>query len=222
MKRFLFSALTLGLVVSGQANAGIVFNLPGTHTGDLGTSQSFTSTPGGYTLTAYGYSSTLSNSDQTLTLGAATDLYGKTDGPAETGLGIANDPTHDHEIWPQSTVKLDLTSIFSKYPTEDVTLTVGSVQNGEGFAVFGGSSGPFNYIGSLTGHSNINSVYTFDVTASQVAQSGDMLYLTATSSNVVLETVTVASVPEPGTFALMFTGLAALTGFGWYRRRKLA
>ena len=46
--------------------------------------------------------------------------------------------------------------------------------------------------------------------------------LTAISNNVVLETVTVASVPEPGTLAMMFTGMTAITGFGWYRRRKVA
>ena len=222
MKRFLFSALAVGLMFSGQAKADIVFNLPGTHTGPLGTSQSFTSTPSGYTLTAYGFNSTLSNSNQTLTLGTATNLYGKNDGPGETGLGINNDPAGDHEIWPRSTVKLDLTSIFSTYPTEAVTLTVGSVQNGEGFAVFGGSSSPSSFLGSVTGNSDSQDVYTFTVTASQVAASGDKLYLTATSNNVVLETVDVASVPEPSTFALMFTGIAAFTAFGWYRRRKAA
>jgi PEP-CTERM motif len=222
MKRFVFSALAIALIFSGQAKADIVFNLPGTHTGTLGTSQSFTSTPSGYTLTAYGFNSTLSNSNHTLTLGTATDLYGKTGGGGETGLGIANDPTRDHEIYPRSTVKIDLTSVFSTYPTEAVTLTVGSVQNGEGFAVFGGSSSPSNYIGSVTSNSNSNDVFTFNVTASQVAASGDKLYLTATSNNVVLETVTVASVPEPGTFGLMFTGIAAITGYGWLRRRKAA
>ena len=140
MKHLLFSALAVGLVLSGQAKAEIVFSLPGSHTGTLGTSQSFTSTPAGYTLAASGYTSSLSNSNQTLTLGAGTDLYGKTSGPGETGLGIANDPTHDHEIWNASAVKLDFTSIFSTYPVEAVTLTVGSVQNGEGFAVFGAST----------------------------------------------------------------------------------
>jgi hypothetical protein len=222
MKRFVFSALAVGLMFSGQAKADIVFNLPGTHTGPLGTSQSFTSTPSGYTLTAYGFNSTLSNSNHTLTLGTATELYGKTGPPDEIGLGIANDPTGDHEIYNRSTVKLDFSSIFSTYPTEAVTLTVGSVQSGEGFAVFGGSSGPSSFLGSVTGNSSSNAIYTFTVSASQVAASGDMLYLTATSNNVVLETVDVASVPEPSTFALMFTGIAAFTGFGWYRRRKAA
>jgi PEP-CTERM motif len=219
--RHSFPFLVLGalLLFVAPARADIVYTLaPSSFHGPLGTSQAYTAS--GYTIETYGFNSALSNSNQTLTLGTSTDLFAKFSGvgSGETGLGIKNDPTGDDEITTTSTVKLDLSSI----PFSPITFSIGSMQNGEGFAIFGGASNPTNFLGSVTGNSNAQSIYTFGVTAAQDSANGGVFYVTAISDNVLLDSVNVAAVPEPTSITLALTGLGTLAGFGWLRLRKKA
>ncbi len=230
VNRVLYIAAAAVLLMVEPVRADILWNLPGAHTGTLGTSQSFTSVSGGYDLTAYGYTSTeqTSTPPQSLTLTGPTDLYGKNGGSGETGVGIASDT--QHEVNTTSAVALDLSKSY-KPGDGNVTITIGSVQNTEGFAVFGGSlpvttptlGAPYkltDYLGQVTNNGSNNTVYTFTVTANEMATANDVLYVTATSHNVVIESINIASVPEPGTITMLLTGLASVTGLGWYRRRK--
>jgi hypothetical protein len=209
-----FLALAASLALAGPTKADVVLSFPASHTGLLGTEQDFSL--GSSTVKAYGFNSVLNGA--ILTLHSATALYGKTGSPDETGLGIANDPTGDHEITPYSTIKLDLTSYFSSHPVVPVTITIGSVQSGEGFAIFGGSGGPTTELYQKNG-SGPQATYSFTATASQVVSSGETFYVTATWNNVLLEGVNVA-VPEPGSFTLALTGLTAMAGIAWRRRRN--
>jgi PEP-CTERM motif len=214
---FSLFALAAVFLLGEPARADYLFTFPGASTGLLGTEHDFTSGPA--TIKSYGLVSSLSGS--TLTLGAATNLYGKTGGGDETGLGVANDPSGDNEITTKSTIKLDLSAFFATHPILPVTISIGSVQNGEGFAIFGGSASPTTELYHLTGNSG-QSIYAFTATASQVSSSGGVFYVTATSNNVLLDTVSLASVPEPGSITLALTGLGTLAVLAWHRRRKTA
>jgi hypothetical protein len=214
-------ALAAALSSAATARAGIVYTFASSSFhGQLGTEQDYTSD--GYLLKAYGFNSTL-HSGPTLNLGTATDLYAKyTSGdPGETGLGIASDPTHDHEITTTTTVKVDMSALSAANGDAPVTFTIGSVQSGEGFDIFGGSSGPGSFLGSVTGSGGTD-VYTFTATSAQVASSGGVFYVTATDNNVLLNTISTASVPEPSSIILTMTGLAMVAGLGRLRRRTRA
>ncbi len=231
VNRVLFIAAAAVLLMIEPVHADIVWTLPGSYTGNpLATSYTFTQS--GNDLTAYGYNSTatISSMPESLLLTGTTDLSAKNGGIGETGVGIQSDS--QKEINTTSTVALDLSSSYSS-AYGDVTITIGSVQKNEGFAVFGGSlptstpttGSPYklsDYLGQFTNSGSSNVVYTFIVTPTEMAAAKDVLYVTAASGNVVIQTVAMSSVPEPGTLTMLFTGLASATGLGWYRRRKAA
>lgn len=231
VNRILFLALAALLLMIEPVRADIVWTLPGNYTGHpLVTSYTFSSN-GGYDLTAYGYTvyPATSPTSRTLTLTGTADLSSKKDGAGETGVGIAG--TTDNEIGVNHAVALDLGSSYSN-AYGNVTITVGSVQNSEGFAVFGGllpsskpsTGSPYeltNYLGQVTSDGSTN-VYTFTVTPTEMATAHDVLYVSAIKGNVVIESINAASVPEPGTLSLLLTGLASAAGLGCYRRRRVA
>ncbi len=231
VNRALFIAAAAVFLMIEPVRADIVWSLPGSYTGNPSVT-SYTFTQSGNDLTAHGYTSTaqLSNTPESLSLTGTTDLSAKNGGTGETGVGIQSDS--QHEINTTSSVALDLSSSYSN-AYGDVTITIGSVQKNEGFAVFGGSlpistpttGSPYkltDYLGQFTNSGSSNAVYTFIVTPTEMAAAKDILYVTAVSGNVVIESVAMSSVPEPGTLTMLFTGLASATGLGWYRRRKAA
>ena len=226
MKRLLsFFALSGVLAVAAPARADIIYTFASSSfNGTLGTSQAYTS--GGYTIETYGFNSTLGGTSptQTLTLGTATDLFAKYSGvgSGETGLGINSDPTGDHEITTTTAIEVNMASVLAANPNSPVTLTIGSVQRNEGYAVFGGSASPTTELGSFTNTNGSGSQFTFTITAAEAATSGGVFYVTATSGNVLLDTIDVAAVPEPATLTLALTGLGFAGGFGWIRRRRSA
>ncbi len=221
MKRFLaLISLSATLALAAPARADILYTFANsTFNGRKGTEQDYTA--GTYTIKTYGYNSTYTASPKTLTLGSATRLYAKyTAGdPGETGLGINSDPTGNHEITTNTSVKLDMTSVLSANPNSSVTFTIGSVQSGEGFAIFGGSTSPSDFIYQKTG-SGSTTVYEYTITAAQAAAAGDVFYVTATHNNVLINTVDVAAVPEPSSAILSIMGLGFLGGVRWLRKRS--
>lgn len=228
MKRFLSAVALTGLLAwSAPARADIVYTFAtATFNGQLGTEQTYGS--GADAINTYGFKSTLS-SGSTLTLGDSTDLYAKYNGVnnSETGLGINNDPTGNHEITTTSAIEVNMSSVLAANPNSSVTFTIGSIQTGEGFALFGGplttDSKTTNELRQYTNSSNPSTQDTVTITAAQAAASGDIFYVTATSGNVLLDTVSVASaVPEPAALTMALTGLGIVGGFGWIRRRRSA
>ena len=225
MKRILsLVALSGALALAAPARADIIYTFAtASFNGTLGTSQTYGL--GSDQINTYGYTSALS-AGPTLTIGAATDLYAKYSGvgASETGLGINNDPTGNHEITTTSTIAINMSTVLAANPTSNVTFTIGSVQNTEGFALFGGplngSSATSDELYHFTNTSNSPTQFSFTITAAQAAASGDVFYLTATHNNVLLDTIDVASVPEPATITLALTGVAFVGGFGWLRRRS--
>jgi PEP-CTERM motif len=152
-----------------------------------------TFTAGATTLIAYGFSDN--------GLGNATALFFKNGSGDENGLGLANGGS-DHEIGGKGFIQFTGTGIGS--------ITVGSVQSGETWVLYGSSTlgdrGTSLKTGTTDGVVTLPGSWTYYSLAA--GQSGDVLLDSATTA-----------VPEPGTTSLLMTmGLVGLFAFG---RRKL-
>src|SRR5262245_41524989 len=117
---FLTAMAFLGIVAAAQADpVTINFQAPTPNT-DVGPTADFT--VNGITVRAHGFT----------TGGSPTDLFSKfTSGdPTETGLGINNDPSGEHEIYPGTFIQIQLLTPLPP-GTAYSLLVVGSVQSGE-------------------------------------------------------------------------------------------
>ncbi len=176
------------LAATAWANTDpITFNFD-SPTGVLGTSQTYTA--GGFTLTAYGFSSA----------NTPTDLYGKNAGGDQMGLGIADLP--QHEIGGSAFVQVNLTPLLAQFTSG--MLSISSVQPGENYDIWLSSS-----LGVLGTEIITNG--TLDNTPFPINFSTGMPYLgvsAGTSGNVLLSTLSVtATTPEPATLSLFGIGL---------------
>ena len=216
VNRALFAAavtVSAGLGSLAPANAATEtwnFNSP---TGTLGTTQPYLSTPDGISITAAGFIT----GPTFATLATPVLLFGKNDAGDEAGVGIAADPSGDHEIFgnpnpgPGDVVRITV-------PT-GVTLTsftMGSVQTGEGWALYGTHDAA-----GLTGYALITSGTT-DGTFS-LPTGFTAFYFAATSGNVLLDAVAgTSTVPLPGALPLFVTGLGLMGLLRMRRKRSVA
>jgi len=148
-----------------------------------------------------------------LTAGGATNLYAKSQGSGETGLGTTSDPSGEHEIVTSNFIQLTLPTTPA---TAFLMISLASVQTGESAQVFftttPGTLTGATLIGTVTGHDGT-------VTIPLSSQTG-FIDITAGAGNVLLGSATVSTgtVPDGGaTVSLLgcaLIGLAAL-------RRKL-
>lgn len=141
MKKGLLSAalVLLGVAITpAQANT-YTFGWVTTLNANTNLGLSYALTSGSITLTAYGLTV---NAGVTNAATAGPDLYAKNDGAGETGLGMTNDPGKDNEISAQLNdgIQIDFSNAIKNAPNANVTLSIGSVQSGEGWALYGSNT----------------------------------------------------------------------------------
>jgi hypothetical protein len=206
------------LAVATGANAATVFNFgtiadtAGHTSGDLGATATYTI--GGLSVFAAAFGPNLPT-------GALDHLYGKNLGGDETGLGMTNDPTGQHEIYYQKgfvqlsfSHNVNLNAIFASF---------NSTTGGEKWEILGGNSAGVlngNVIngGGTSEGANVQLTggYKYYDIVSIVAAGG------TSGGNVLLKSATLsAAVPESAAWALMLVGFGGL-GAALRRRRALA
>ena len=211
MNKTLLGIVALATATAGQAAVEIDFNNP---TGNLGTSETYSS--GSLTVTAYGYDD---ENDP-------TDLYGKSDGGNEEGLGLATDPSNQHEIYYAGDnfatvpfISLDVSALFGQVCGAEVFFN--STTNGEVWGIFGsddmGVLGDLLLVGDDEGVWHSLSGWG-DYDFYQFVSGGTQLGGPITPGNFLLGGISLTqSVPEPGTWGMMLLGFGAI-GFAFRRR----
>lgn len=233
--------LVLAMFAAGPAFAGNV-NINFGGSGPLGATQPFLSGA----VVAYGYecSATDATTGGTLSNCMPNNLAEKMDGPTETGLGLMGEGNGENEIGFDSTdadflLGLDVSGLL-KLGATSMTLSFGSVQPGEAYAVLGYGFNPFT-AGSFTlDNTNTKAFVGNDGTTTDQVFSSTFNLNTEDQFLVILSPCAFAEnpadkqgpcggnvllgslnsnvpTPEPGTLALFATGLLGL-GFGMRRR----
>jgi hypothetical protein len=196
MKRtvtIIIAVFGMGLALAMQANAvTYTFQENGSNL-DLGPTSTFNES--GFSLTAGGF----------LTSGGATDLYAKSLGAGEVGLGTNVDG--DHEINTSNFVQLTLPTTP---PTTFNVVVSASVQSGESALVYFTTTP-----GTLAGATLLGTITTEggSVAIPAADQSG-FVDITAGAGNILLASATVTPrVPDSGTtVALLGVALAGIEG----------
>ena len=205
MHKAILAILLAASATGAQAAVEIDFNNP---TGNLGTSHTYSGS--GLSVTAYGVDGGLS----------PIDLFGKNNGGDENGVGIANDPSGDHEIWwdgvNSGNIILDVSDLLANSVTE-AQFFMGSTTAGEEWILYG-QCGATCFTVLLTGTDELTwhdlpdwgsySAYAFSA-----GNPGD---------NVLLGGLSLTqSVPEPATWAMMLLGFGAM-GIAFRRQKRSA
>jgi len=204
-------ALAASALATGANAATVLFDFSlAPHQNNIGTTETYTS--GGLSIFAAGFTAA----------GVATDMWGKHSGGDENGLGLANDPTGDHEIYfGKGFVQLDLSGLRGHILTNSLKFGTNSTTGGEAWTVYG-----TNTAGSLAGAVAVATGSTegahllpglatyryFDFV--ETANAGGKNFLI---TNISATT----SVPEPASWALLLAGFGGL-GAALRRRRTFA
>ena len=201
MKKIVIAAAALAFATNAHAST-VLFNFGAApHLGNIGNTETYTN--GGLSVYASGFTA----------IGHTTDLYGKHSGGDENGLGLADDPSGEHEIhYGSGFVQLDVHGLFGKVKASSLEFGTNSTTGGEAWAVYG-----TNTAGTLSGSSLLVSgsseglhflsglglfkYYDFVETSKKGGENFLITELQATSGT-----------PEPATWAMMFIGLAFVGG----------
>jgi hypothetical protein len=194
---------------------------------DLGTSSTFNvGGAGGYNITATGFKS------PTASTWVATDLYAKSAGTNETGLGLVDDGSGNNEIQGTNFIQINVGAALAKGLTE-FTFTMGSTTQDEAWKVYGaaasGTSG-VTLTPLFTDQTTQGVAYTvhgyqyydffYDPTTDiahgvQPGENKNVLLASFKGDNAFVTT----GVPEPSTWAMMILGFFGV-GFIAYRRQS--
>ena len=163
-------------------------------------------------ITAYGFFASLSGPNSGNLV--AHNLFGKTDGGGETGLGLV---AFDNEINSPAGSQAIVLDVI-KLKGQDFKIGFGSVQTGEGWKLGFSSASTIPTNESQFG--NYKSGNTdYPNTSDLCIVNSNYLILEATKGNVLLTSFTATAIPEPASMALLGAGLASV---GLISRRSKA
>ena len=195
----IFHVLLAVAAVAGSASPAIADTTPinfGTPSGNLGNSHVYT--VGEMSVVASGFNQ----------YNRASALYGKNAGGDEIGLGLANDPSGDHEIYfGKGFVQLDVSALIGK--VSDIAFFTNSLTQGEQWSVFGSNtSGSHSGLALLSGTSSattslpeLGSWHYYDFVST--SRSGGKNFLIGGLSLT-------SAVPEPATWAMLLLGFLGI------------
>jgi hypothetical protein len=200
-----------------SASAAIVWDLNPNHQNAPVGGSSHTYTTSGFSITAYGF-------DNNSGIGTAHDLFYKNvtpiGGAVEMGLGLVNTPNNELQSGLHF-IQFDFTSALAAGMFNG-QLSVGSIQQGESFAIFGS-----NTLGTLG--SQVSGIFgsTFDNQFVNIPGFGQFNYYSVMAmSDDVLPVAVRADLPAvPETNALIpIAALLVVLGAGsaWRNRRRSA
>jgi hypothetical protein len=209
-----FCALLFVTLVAA-AQAAVVWDLNPTGANAPAGGSSHTYTSSGFSITAYGF-------DNHSGVGTAHDLFFKNvsaiGGATETGLGLTNTPNNELQT-SLHFIQFDFTSALAAGMFNG-QLSVGSIQTGESFAIFGS-----NALGTLG--SQVSGVFgsTFDDQFVSIPNFGQFNYYSvmAMSDDVLPVAVRADLRPVPEMNALLpIAGLVLLVASAniWRKRRR--
>jgi hypothetical protein len=211
--RILFSAscafLLLLLVAPAGRADGVSFSSP---TGDWG-STTHTFTIHGISITATAFN--------------GGNLFAKNSDPDETGMGLADDPSGDHEIFAkmsgaQDYIQLDLLGLITAGFT-NVKFQMGSTEGGDRWEVTACSTAGVSGSGPCSANAStlVGSDGTLNLAPMNLSATNHYLDISATKGNVLLDELQAfdpPSVPEPSSYALLLVGMLGLAGVSFARR----
>jgi len=171
--------------------------------GDIGKTDTFTS--GSLSLVATGYSAQ----------GATADMWAKSNGPTETGIGLASEI--DHEISGTKFIQLNLTQILAANPTS-IMLTIESIEEGEAYNVWGSNTAGTR--GTLLASNQTSNKFTLPDLGTFNYISISAALDTSVFSNVLIDDLDVTT-PEPSSASLLLLGLVTLLGAGTLAKKLI-
>lgn len=123
------SAMTFGAAIVAMTPArAVTWDFQAIHNHDYASPQSFTSDVGGYTITASGFNSVATWN--------AINIFAKSAGGDENGLGITNDPSGNKEIWGTTFIQIDVAAARAA-GLPGFEFSMGSTTQNEAWKVFG-------------------------------------------------------------------------------------
>src|SRR5579872_5738003 len=136
----IIAAVTLLGIAGTPARANtIVFSWVTAGNSNTNLGLSYSQTVSGLTLTAYGLTE---GASLTTPATAGPGLFAKNGGVGETGLGMSTDPAGNNEINAavKDGIQIDFSNALAAQPNGTVTMTVGSAQANEGWALYGSNT----------------------------------------------------------------------------------
>jgi hypothetical protein len=209
-----FGALALAAMGVGPAKAAVITWDLSTPSGLLGDAQNYSAGSPPITIRAAGFI------NGNFIPGNETALFGKALPSPETGLGVNDDPSGEHELNGSNWIQINVTGAVAAHVT-GFSFIMDSVQgctalpctSGDSWRVFGSNS-------ATSLGAQLPGLIGFDQLVSHPLPAGfDFYNFQAVTGNVLVNSISGTVIPEASTWAMLLLGFAGL-GYAAYRTSR--